>query len=154
VIDLNRGFARYLQERGDRNPNEHAGERLSPDLKSFIEIVAIALKNAHRVINHFAGIDCDNGGELSKVVHSRSRVKLHAPWPERRIACVGGNYAAHLVGMGANRLGRTDITVEEVAREAKKAGKWRFWKMPAEIAGPEDRIPFPSASLTSTMKER
>jgi hypothetical protein len=86
LIDLNRGFARYLQERGDRNPNEHAGERLSPDLKSFIEGGAIALKNAQRVINHFAGIDCDNGGELSKVVHSRSRVKLHGPWPERRIA--------------------------------------------------------------------
>jgi hypothetical protein len=31
VIDLNRGFARYLQERGDRNPNEEAGERLPPD---------------------------------------------------------------------------------------------------------------------------
>jgi 2-keto-4-pentenoate hydratase/2-oxohepta-3-ene-1,7-dioic acid hydratase in catechol pathway len=143
VIDLNRGFARYLQERGDRNPNEEAGERLPPDLKSFIEGGASALENARRVIEHFAGIDGADGGELSKVVHSRSRVKLHAPWPARRIACVGGNYAAHLVGMWANRLGKNDITVEEVAREAKKAGQWGFWKVPAEIAGPEDRIPFP-----------
>jgi 2-keto-4-pentenoate hydratase/2-oxohepta-3-ene-1,7-dioic acid hydratase in catechol pathway len=143
VIDLNRGFARYLQERGDRNPNEQAGERLPPDLKSFIEGGASALENARRVIEHFAGIDGADGGELSKVVHSRSRVKLHAPWPERRIACVGGNYAAHLMGMWANRLGKNDITVEEVAREAKKAGQWGFWKVPAEIAGPEDPIPFP-----------
>ncbi|HEX7227933.1 MAG TPA: fumarylacetoacetate hydrolase family protein, partial [Candidatus Binatia bacterium] len=143
VIDLNHGFARYLQERGDRSPNEQAAERLPADLKSFIEGGAVALENAQRVINHLAGIDCDNDGELSKVVHSRSRVKLHAPWPERRIACVGGNYAAHLLGMWANRLGKTDVTIEEVAREAKKAGQWGFWKVLAEIAGPEDRIPFP-----------
>ena len=37
VIDLNRGFARYLQDRGDRYPNEQAAERLPADLKSFIE---------------------------------------------------------------------------------------------------------------------
>jgi 2-keto-4-pentenoate hydratase/2-oxohepta-3-ene-1,7-dioic acid hydratase in catechol pathway len=143
VIDLNRGFGRYLQEHGDRNPNEHAAERLPPDLKSFIEGGPLALENAQQVIDHFNGMRCDDGGELSNVVHSCSRVKLHAPWPERRIACVGGNYAAHLLGMWANRLGKTDITLEEAAREAKKAGQWGFWKVLAEIAGPEDRIPFP-----------
>ena len=126
-----------------RNPNEHAAEWLPPDLKSFIEGGPLALENAQQVIDHFNGIGCDDGGELANVVHSCSRVKLHAPWPERRIACVGGNYAAHLVGMWANRLGKTDITLEEVAREAKKAGQWGFWKVLAEIAGPEDRIPFP-----------
>ena len=73
VIDLNHGFARYLHERGDRSPNEQAAERLPADLKSFIEGGAVALENAQRVINHLAGIDCDNDGELSKVVHSRSR---------------------------------------------------------------------------------
>ena len=129
VIDLNRGFAKYLQERGDRNPNVQALDRLPSDLKSFIEGGAIALENAQRMIDHFAGIGSDDGDELSEVVHSRSRVKLHAPWPERRIACVGGNYAAHLLGMWANRLGKTDIPVEEVAREAKKAGQWGFWKV-------------------------
>ncbi len=68
---------------------------------------------------------------------------MHAPWPERRIACVGGNYAKHLLGMWANRLGKTDITVEEVAAEAKKAGQWGFWKVPADVAGPNGTIPFP-----------
>jgi len=29
-----------------------------------------------------------------------SQVTLQAPWPGRRIACMGGNYAAHLAGMG------------------------------------------------------
>ena len=57
VIDLNRGFARYLQERGDRNPNEQDAERLPADLKSLIEGGAVALENAQPVIDHFAGID-------------------------------------------------------------------------------------------------
>ena len=52
-----RGFARYLQERGDRNPNEQAAERLPADLKSLIEGGAVALENAQPVIDHFAGID-------------------------------------------------------------------------------------------------
>lgn len=143
VIDLNRGFARYLQERGERNANEQAIERLPADLKSFIEGGAAALENAQQVIDRFAGPGCDDGGEQAKVVHNLSAVKLHGPWPERRIACVGGNYAAHLLGMWANRLGRSDITVEEVAGEAKKAGQWGFWKVLAEVAGPQARIPFP-----------
>jgi 2-keto-4-pentenoate hydratase/2-oxohepta-3-ene-1,7-dioic acid hydratase in catechol pathway len=70
-------------------------------------------------------------------------VKLHASWPERRIACVGGNYAAHLAGMWANRLGKTDVSIEQITEEAKKAGQWGFWKVPAEVAGPNDTIPFP-----------
>jgi 2-keto-4-pentenoate hydratase/2-oxohepta-3-ene-1,7-dioic acid hydratase in catechol pathway len=45
--------------------------------------------------------------------------------------------------MWANRLGKTNITVEEVAAEAKKAGQWGFWKVPAEVAGPGGVIPFP-----------
>jgi len=77
------------------------------------------------------------------VVHKASEVKLHAPWPERRIACVGGNYAAHLAGMWANRLGKTDVSMEQITEEAKKAGQWGFWKVPAEVAGPDDPIPFP-----------
>jgi 2-keto-4-pentenoate hydratase/2-oxohepta-3-ene-1,7-dioic acid hydratase in catechol pathway len=83
----------------------------------------------------------DPGGP--KIVHNANEVKLHAPWPERRIACVGGNYAAHLAGMWANRLGKTAVTIEQITEEAKQAGQWGFWKVPAEVAGPNDTIPFP-----------
>ena len=121
VIDLNR-----------------ADGQLPARLLNFIEAGTPALDAARRVIEQFANVNSDN-----KVVYALSEVKLHAPWPERRIACVGGNYAAHLLGMWANRLGKTDITVEEVTREAKKAGQWGFWKVPAEVAGPNDTIPFP-----------
>ena len=45
--------------------------------------------------------------------------------------------------MWANRLGKTDVSIEQVTEEAKKAGQWGFWKVPAEVAGPHDTIPFP-----------
>jgi 2-keto-4-pentenoate hydratase/2-oxohepta-3-ene-1,7-dioic acid hydratase in catechol pathway len=121
VIDLNR-----------------ANAGLPSRLLNFIEAGTPALDTARRVIDQYGNARPDN-----QVVHSLNSVKLHAPWPERRIACVGGNYAAHLLGMWANRLGKTDITVDEVTREAKKAGQWGFWKVLADVAGPDDTIPFP-----------
>ncbi len=122
VIDLNRAAA-----------------QLPARLLSFIEAGNPALDEAARVMEKFANASPAGDG----IVHALGQVQLHAPWPERRIACVGGNYAKHLLGMWANRLGKTDITVEEVAAEAKKAGQWGFWKVPAEVAGPDGTIPFP-----------
>ena len=143
IIDLNRGMARYLRERGEANADQQASVRLPSRLLSLIETGAAGLQDAQRVTDHFAKAAPDDERDENKVVNSVNEAKLHAPWPERRIACVGGNYAAHLLGMWANRLGKTDITVEEVTREAKKAGQWGFWKVPAEVAGPNDTIPFP-----------
>ena len=138
VIDLNHGLARFLREKGDAKADEQALTRLPARLLSFIESGAAGLEEARRVIDQFAGIaPSDDRGE-PKVVHKASEVKLHAPWPERRIACVGGNYAAHLAGMWANRLGKTDVSIEQITEEAKKAGQWGFWKVPAEVAGPDD----------------
>jgi acylpyruvate hydrolase len=142
VIDLNRGLARQLRERGESNPEQLAATRLPARLLSFIERGAPALEEAQRVIEQSGKISPNEGGE-NKFVHYAADVKLHAPWPERRIACVGGNYAAHLAGMWANRLGKTDVSIEQIIEEAKKAGQWGFWKVPAEVAGPGDTIPFP-----------
>ena len=143
VIDLNRGMAKQLQERGESKAEDQAAVRLPSRLLTFIESGASGLENAQRVIEQFAKVaPHDDRGE-PKVVHNANDVKLHAPWPERRIACVGGNYAAHLAGMWANRLGKTDVSIEQIAEEAKKGGQWGFWKVPAEVAGPTDAIPFP-----------
>jgi len=123
VIDLNRASA-----------------RLPARLLDLIEAGPSALEEVRRVIDKFANTAPSGDG----IVQALSDVQLHAPWPERRIACVGGNYAQHLNGMWANRLGKTDISVEQVTEEAKKAGQWGFWKVPAEVAGPGGKIPFPS----------
>jgi acylpyruvate hydrolase len=140
VIDLNRGLARQLQERGELKPEEQAATRLPARLLTFIESGAFGLENAQRVIEQFAKVE---PGDERGVVRNANNVKLHAPWPERRIACVGGNYAAHLAGMLANRLGKTDVSIEQITEEAKKGGQWGFWKVPAEVAGPNETIPFP-----------
>jgi 2-keto-4-pentenoate hydratase/2-oxohepta-3-ene-1,7-dioic acid hydratase in catechol pathway len=143
IIDLNRGMARQLRERGEAKADEHAATRVPSRLLEFIEGGAAALENAQHVIDQFgATAPSDDRGD-PKVVHSANNVKIHAPWPGRRIACAGGNYAAHLAGMWANRLGKTDVSIEQITEEAKKAGQWGFWKVPAEVAGPNDSIPFP-----------
>ncbi len=126
---------------GDHNLIDlnRASAQLPARLLSFIEAGKPALDEAKRVIDKFANAAPADDG----IVQALAGVQLHAPWPERRIACVGGNYAKHLLGMWANRLGRSDITVEEVAAEAKKAGQWGFWKVPADVAGPNGTVPFP-----------
>jgi acylpyruvate hydrolase len=143
VLDLNRGMASHLQERGESKAEDQAAMRLPSRLLTFIESGASGLENAQRVIEQFAKVAPNDERGEPKIVHNANDVKLHAPWPERRIACVGGNYAAHLAGMWANRLGKTDVSIEQITEEAKKGGQWGFWKVPAEVAGPNDTIPFP-----------
>ncbi|HVO95015.1 MAG TPA: fumarylacetoacetate hydrolase family protein, partial [Terriglobales bacterium] len=116
-----------------------ASAQLPARLLSFIEAGAPALAEARRLVDQLS----KNAPTSDGVVQTLSAVKLCAPWPERRIACVGGNYAAHLAGMWANRLGKTDVSIEQITADAKKAGQWGFWKVPAEVAGPGDTIPFP-----------
>jgi 2-keto-4-pentenoate hydratase/2-oxohepta-3-ene-1,7-dioic acid hydratase in catechol pathway len=143
VIDLNRALATHLQKRGQAQAQEQAAARLPARLLSFIESGTAGLVEAQRMIDQFSPTQPEDDRIGAKIVYNASEVELHAPWPERRIACVGGNYAAHLVGMWANRLGKTDVTIEQITAEARKGGQWGFWKVPAEVAGPNDRIPFP-----------
>jgi len=143
VIDLNRAMTRYLEERGDVKAEARAAARLPARLRSFIERSSAGLEDAALMIEQFSELQPDDDRTSPKVVHRATDVKFHAPWPERRIACVGGNYAAHLVGMWANRLGKTDVSIEQITEEARKGGQWGFWKVAAEVAGPGDTIPFP-----------
>jgi 2-keto-4-pentenoate hydratase/2-oxohepta-3-ene-1,7-dioic acid hydratase in catechol pathway len=143
IIDLNHAMAEYLREQGEAKPKEQAATRLPSRLLSLIERGVAGVEDARRVIEHFAKTAPNDDRSPNKVVYDLSEVKLHAPWPERRIACVGGNFAAHLAGMWANRLGRTDVSIEQITEEAKKVGQWGFWKVPVEVTGPNDTIPFP-----------
>ena len=102
VIDLNRALANYLRDqRGETNGQAHADEKIPPRLERFIALGKAAIEDAQRAIEHAT----KQGAEA--VVHDAKSVKFQAPWPERRIACVGGNYAAHLAGMWAGRPGVT-----------------------------------------------
>ena len=78
-------------------------------------------------------------------VQDASKVKLHAPWPGKRIAMVGGNYADHLAGMEANMHG-LPLTGDAIAKAfevARGTGHWGFWKVLDEVASDGDEVPFP-----------
>lgn len=132
VIDLARA---YEQSRGG---NVVPGEGLPSSLLAFIESGESGLEKARAAIDHARS---DPGVE--GVVFERDQVQLHAPWPQRRIACVGGNFAEHLLGMLA-RPGGPPRTLEEVTREAREYGHWGFWKVPHEALGPDGEIPYPA----------
>jgi 2-keto-4-pentenoate hydratase/2-oxohepta-3-ene-1,7-dioic acid hydratase in catechol pathway len=137
VIDLNRAFASYLREqRGDANAHEHAARRVPSRLEEFIAAGRAAIDDAGTAIDYAA----KNTTEL--IVHNAKELTIHAPWPERRIACVGGNYAAHLAGMWAGRPGVTG-DLAQITELAKEEGQWGFWKNPEQVAGPDDDIPYP-----------
>ncbi len=139
VIDLNRALATYLREQGgDTKAEEQAAVRLPSRLEAFIALGPAALEDARRAIEHLAKA----GGNGRGIVHRANAVKLHAPWPYRRIACAGGNFAAHLAGMMADRPG-VPTEIDQITREAREAGPWGFWKVPDAVAGPDDEIPFP-----------
>ena len=137
VIDLNGALASYLSEqRGDSTSQAHADEKIPQRLERFIALGKAAFEDAARAIEHAVK------SATEAVVHDLKSVKLHAPWPERRIACVGGNYAAHLAGMWAGRPGVTG-DLAQITRMARDEGQWGFWKNPHEVAGPEEEIPYP-----------
>ncbi len=143
VIDLNRAFFRYLRERrGDAKAQEQAEARVPSRLEAFIALGPAALEDAQRAIEQVAKAGLDAGRNGGGVVHQAKDVKLHAPWPYRRIACAGGNFASHLAGMRADRPGATS-DLEQITREARQGGQWGFWKVPDVVAGPDDEIPFP-----------
>ena len=115
VIDLNR-----------------ADSSLPAKLDAFIEAGQAALDRARRALETARG----------DAVVEASSVKLHAPWPGRRIAMVGGNYADHLAGMLSNMTGKP-MSVAEAADEARKRGHWGFWKSLAEVTASGDEVPYP-----------
>ncbi|HYU20405.1 MAG TPA: fumarylacetoacetate hydrolase family protein [Chloroflexota bacterium] len=136
IVDLNRAFARYLDRRGETNPGQTADARVPSRLEAFIARGPAALEDAQRAIPDAAA----DGGA---VAYAANDVQLHAPWANRRIACVGGNFADHLLGMQANRPAGTTASREQITREAREAGQWGFWKVPDVVAGPDAEIAFP-----------
>jgi acylpyruvate hydrolase len=103
---------------------------IPPALDAFIAAGSAALEAAKRAMKE--------GG----VRHSTSDVKLHAPWAHKRIACAGGNFAAHSYGMAVNS-GVQGVTLETQAKRIRSDGLWGFWKNLDEVAGPGHAIPFP-----------
>lgn len=137
IIDLNRAYARMIRGRHDADDAE---ERVPPSLGAFVASGTAALEAAQRAIEH--ALEAGPADGAPAVMQPASGVKLHAPWPGKRIACAGGNYAAHSYGMAINR-GTTGITLETQAKRIRDDGQWGFWKYPDAVAGPGDDVPYP-----------
>jgi 2-keto-4-pentenoate hydratase/2-oxohepta-3-ene-1,7-dioic acid hydratase in catechol pathway len=105
---------------------------LPAGLRQFIEAGPRALEDAQRAID---SIDRAPDGAVLDLKDAR----LRAPWPERRVACVGGNFADHLLGMERGQ----PKTLEQVSEQARAAGQWGFWKVPAFVSGPHDAVAYP-----------
>jgi acylpyruvate hydrolase len=137
VIDIEGAFIEASREAGNAHPEQTAAERLGGDLAEFIAKGTSALDAAQEAAS-FVRVNGPNPG----YVHSLESTKLRAPWPRRRIACAGGNYADHLVRM-SGAAGRDALPEAEIAKEEREKGQWGFWKVPAAVSGPGDEIPYP-----------
>jgi 2-keto-4-pentenoate hydratase/2-oxohepta-3-ene-1,7-dioic acid hydratase in catechol pathway len=113
-----------------------ADPELPADLLSLIQHGDAGIARAGKLLT---------GDVAADAVHAAGDVTLHAPWPGKRVACAGGNFAAHSYGMAVNR-GAKDLTVEKMAAQMRGAGNWGFWKVLDEVAGPDDAIPYPARS--------
>src|SRR5690348_8380250 len=82
ILDLNHGMTEYLRHRGESNPEQKAAERVPPQLLAFIEQGAAAIEDSQRVVEHCSGVGERERGQL---FYKAGSVKIHAPWPERRI---------------------------------------------------------------------
>jgi 2-keto-4-pentenoate hydratase/2-oxohepta-3-ene-1,7-dioic acid hydratase in catechol pathway len=120
---------------GDRVVDLNAADpRLPAVLLEFIEAGDAALERAKAAIPR------------ASVTHAVKDVQLHAPWPGRRIACVGGNFGDHLVGMDINMRREADSTLEKTVARSRAMGQWGFWKVPIAAAGPGDEVPYPTST--------
>jgi 2-keto-4-pentenoate hydratase/2-oxohepta-3-ene-1,7-dioic acid hydratase in catechol pathway len=123
---------------GDRIVDlNRANPELPSRLEAFIAAGMGAIEAAQRAI--------DKAGREASI--ERTAAKLHAPYPGKRVAMVGGNYADHLAGMNANQHGTpvTGDAIKTAYREAREKGHWGFWKVLDELAGPDDDVPYPGS---------
>jgi 2-keto-4-pentenoate hydratase/2-oxohepta-3-ene-1,7-dioic acid hydratase in catechol pathway len=141
VVDLNSAYARHLQQQGRPFAEETAKVRLPANLEQFIALGPSAIDDAQRAIDVAISAGLDSG-----LTQLAATAQIHAPWPGRRIACAGGNYAEHLLGLVGHRPGHEDATAESIARSTRDAGQWGFWKVPDAVTGPDGDVPFPSHS--------
>jgi 2-keto-4-pentenoate hydratase/2-oxohepta-3-ene-1,7-dioic acid hydratase in catechol pathway len=133
VVDLRRALAVAEADAGRPEPERTAGARLGSDLAGFIGGGPPTLEAAREAIE-FARRHPD----LPGVCHPLDQVTLRAPWPRRRIACAGGNYADHLAGIQGGG------SLEDIRRQVRQGGQWGFWKVPCEPLGTGDDIPYPT----------
>ena len=146
VIDVHRACAKYLKERqSEPRPFAMAAALAPADLGAFVEAGPRALETAQKAADYLLKEAGDRAGLAGgQLLFELSAVKLHAPKPglATRIACTGGNYAAHTASMSTNR--GNPISVEDMFQRSRKDGPWGFWKVSHDVAATEEDVIYPS----------
>jgi len=143
VVDLNRAYAKYLQEKqGEARAAAQADALVPAQLVGLVEGGPRALEAAQQALDYVASAKDPAGVGGATVSRSASSVQLHAPvpGPSSRIACGGANFAKHSAGMRRNQ--GMEVTEQEVFEAARKDGQWGFWKISQPILGPEGNREF------------
>ena len=119
---------------GEQIVDLHRANPAIPEtLRGLIEGGQRSLEDAQRAID-------TRSSAPDGAVFGRADARLRAPWAERRIACVGGNYADHLAGMES---AVPPPSLKEITEAARGRGQWGFWKVLDAVLGPDDEIEFP-----------
>jgi 2-keto-4-pentenoate hydratase/2-oxohepta-3-ene-1,7-dioic acid hydratase in catechol pathway len=138
-----------------------ADERIQPDLLSLIQAGQPGLDLVRALL-------ADGVQRVPEdAVHRLEDVTLTAPWPGKRIAMAGANYAQHVfnsvskkqtAAAAHNSAARNHSepahwtpyehirTVEEMTEEIRRQGPWGFWKTLDWVTNPGDEMPYPRRS--------
>ena len=136
ILDVNHAATRYLSEKRDRpQAAQEANEAAPADLVRFIEAGDRALDLTREAAAYL------ESAEDAAVSVPVKHTQLHAPWPQRRIACAGGNFAQHFRDAMKNR--GESVTLEQVRERIRGNLPSGFWKITHEVMGPEDEIIYP-----------
>lgn len=146
VIDLSYAAAKYLLDKNGASAAESATSLVPNDLGTFIERGSSSLDAAQAALEYILARPGDDGGvNGERIVQPASEVKLHRPQASSaaRIACAGGNFAKHLVGMRPH--GGGDVpTYQEAVEGIRRNGFWGFWKIVRAVVGPDEDVIYPS----------
>jgi acylpyruvate hydrolase len=139
VMDVNNAVRAHLtKELGAERAAQQAASAAPADLCAFIEAGPQALDLAAQSLGALGQ------SEDPSIFVPIESAGITAPWPGRRIACAGANYAEHIQRMMV--VHGQAATLEEIVRDWRSAGPQGFFKVPHEVIGSGGEITYPSRS--------
>jgi 2-keto-4-pentenoate hydratase/2-oxohepta-3-ene-1,7-dioic acid hydratase in catechol pathway len=139
VMDVNKAVRTCLTEKlGAENAALRAESAAPPNLCAFIEAGAEALELAEE---SFVQLRQSTDTSIFTPI---ALAGIEAPWPGRRIACAGSNYAEHIQRFMAN-IGQP-ATRDEIEKDWRSAGLQGFWKLSHEVIADGGNITYPARS--------
>jgi acylpyruvate hydrolase len=105
---------------------------LPTSLLAFIEGGDALLERAQRAIDQASGAP-------DGAVQPIGGVKIHAPWPGRRVMMAGANIGSHIAGPGMAGAGDQAAAIQK----QRDLGQRGFWKVNLEATGPDEDIARP-----------